>query len=217
MPTGEALPGEASSGLFTDPAYRRHLAEYVCALLPSDGKCSVVDVGSGNGALAALIQELRPETTVLGVETFIRPKRQVKVSVAKIDGVQLPFRARSFDVALLINVLHHAESPRRLLEEVHRVTRGRIIIKDHVANSRFQHLQLAVLDILGNAGTGAIVRGTYLTDRDWMSLFEAMEETSLSRYEGLRFRRGVMRRLFPNELEIMFALDRESPRPASAG
>jgi SAM-dependent methyltransferase len=208
MPDAGTLRAKLVHGRLTDSYYRTQLAEYVCRLLPADGPCTILDVGSGEGLLAALIQQQRPDTDVVCVETFIRRRREVNATAVRIDGLHLPFATASFDVALLINVLHHASDPRALLHEVYRVTRRRVLIKDHLANSWFQYQKLALLDVLGNIGTGAVVRGHYLSDHQWSAMLAKLHETVITRYDKLCFRTGLLGRLFANDLEVILTLDR---------
>jgi SAM-dependent methyltransferase len=172
------------------------------------GHCSILDIGSGEGQLASIIQRYRPATTIVGVETFIRARRERTTGLVQVDGSTLPFRDGAFDVALILNVLHHASDPRRLLEEAHRLARKRIIIKDHVANSWLQYQQLAVLDVLGNAGSGAAVSARYLSDAGWSELLSYLPQIEITRYEGLSFRQGILLSLFPDTLEIIYEVNR---------
>jgi SAM-dependent methyltransferase len=208
LPSAELVKPKLVEGRLMDSSYRIQLAEYICSLLPAYGRCRIVDVGSGEGRLAALIQEHRPNTSVTCVDTFIRTRRERSLPVVRIDGAHLPFADASFDVALLINVLHHAANLRGLLREVSRVSRRRIVIKDHLANSWAQRQQLAILDVLGNCGSGAVVKGRYLSDSEWDSVFAQFQDMKVGRYDGLRFRNGWVSRVFPNQLEILFTLDR---------
>jgi SAM-dependent methyltransferase len=209
MPSAEELTAKLVRGRLTDASYRRRLAEYVCSLLPARGRCRIIDVGSGEGQLASIIQDYRPNTTVTCVDTYIRGRRERNIKVVRIDGEHLPFADASFDVALLINVLHHAANLEGLLEEARRVSRSRLVIKDHLANSWTQRRKLAILDVLGNVGSGAVVRGRYLSETEWESLFAELHDIRVRRYDKLAYRDGWARKLFPNSLEILFTLDRQ--------
>jgi SAM-dependent methyltransferase len=192
----------------TYPYYRVRLAEYICGLLPPDGECSILDIGCGEGLLDKVVRLFRPATHIVGVDTFIRPNRRDTTPVIQSDGVNLPFRCRAFDIAILINVLHHAEDPRQLLREAYRVARRCVIVKDHVAGSWLEHQKLALLDVIGNAGSGAVVRGRYLSDEQWRELFATLPGADVSEHRGLSFRRGLLLALFRNELDVIFEVKR---------
>src|SRR5271169_4554492 len=95
---------------------------------------SVLDVGCGDGTIASLIVQLRPDISLQGVEFLVRP--ECKIPCHAFDGVTLPFPERSFDVCMFVDVLHHARDLRVLLREAARVTRTYVLIKDHL-NDQF--------------------------------------------------------------------------------
>ena len=57
----------------------------------------------------------------------------------------------SVDAVLLVDVLHHADDPIRLLTEAARVARQAIIIKDHIQAGWFDRQTLRLMDWTGNA------------------------------------------------------------------
>ena len=191
------------------PSYRLRLTEYLARLLPERGPCTLLDVGAGDGSLGGVFQTWRPETSVVGVETFVRDRkwRSDAIPLVQFDGDHLPFGDRRFDDALLSNVLHHTGDPRRVLHEVRRVTRRRIIIKDHLARGTLDRWKLAALDIAGNRRFGASTTGDYLDDARWAALFAELAPTAIGRHDALSFRTGAFERAFPNRLEIIFTLD----------
>ncbi|TMD63085.1 MAG: hypothetical protein E6I84_16265 [Chloroflexi bacterium] len=82
-----------------------------------------------------------------------------------------------------------------------------MIIKDHLSCSRLDDLLLAALDVLGNLRFGAQVSADYLGAGQWSQLFDAVPGARVTRFEDLSFRRGLMEMLFPDRLELMFALE----------
>lgn len=188
------------------PYYRIRLAEYVAQLLP-DGPCALLDVGAGDGALGAVIARYRPATRVIAAETFLRSTRSHSFPFVRFGGIELPFRTSAFDVAIVLNVLHHADDARGLMQEVRRVTRRRIIIKDHVANGWLDRQRLSVLDVLGNIGSGAVIKGRYASDSDWRTLFDGIHDVEVQRHDQLMFRQGLLGKMFGNHLEVMFRVD----------
>jgi ubiquinone/menaquinone biosynthesis C-methylase UbiE len=162
--------------------------------------------------MAALLAHARPDTVAVGVETFVRPVlRRRSVPLVRYDGVSLPFRDAAFDVALLSNVIHHADSQATLLSEACRVTRRRVVIKDHVSESWLAHAKLAVLDILGNRRFGAATTGEYLSAGEWNALVAGVTGWTARATADLRFRERWMATLFENRLEMMLVLDRDAP------
>ena len=185
------------------PYYRLRTTEYIARLLPASGPCAIVDIGAGDGYLGAILEQYRPETSVVGLETHIRGLRRTDFKLVKFDGLASPFADKSFDYALLCNVLHHAGDQAALLREALRLARRGVIIKDHLADTRFQHFQLAVLDVLGNRRFGASTVGRYLSTDEWTALFRGAGARPLERLVGLSFRQGLLRAVFRNRLEVI--------------
>src|SRR5438552_14247004 len=63
------------------------LCGHLSALVPEDA--DILDVGCGNGLLAHLLQQRRPDITVHGID--VRIARQSYIAVEKFDGSIMPF------------------------------------------------------------------------------------------------------------------------------
>jgi SAM-dependent methyltransferase len=188
------------------------VTDYIGRLMPSVGASStleVIDVGSGDGYLSAVLQTFRPGTHVTCAETHVRDLTRPGFEPVVFDGRHLPFADRAFDVAILANVLHHADDQSALFAETCRVTRQRVVIKDHLATSALDRWKLAVLDVLGNRRFGAETQGDYLDRAGWDELFSKVPRARVSWYEGLSFRAGPLALVFGNDLELIFAVDLE--------
>jgi len=193
------------------PYYRLQVTDYIGRLLPppdsSGAPLRVIDVGSGDGYLGAVMQTFRPGTHVTGVETQVRALTRPGFEPVVFDGLHLPFADQSFDVAILSNVLHHADDQPALFTETCRVTRSRVIIKDHLARHLLDRWKLAALDIAGNRRFGADTQGDYLDRSQWSAMFARVPAARVTWYEGLSFRTGPLELAFGNELEVIFAVD----------
>jgi SAM-dependent methyltransferase len=205
LPTPDALR-EFYGRTSAYPYYRLQVTDYIARLLPS-GTLDVIDVGSGDGYLGAVFQTFRPGTRVTGVETQRRELTRPGFEPILFDGSHLPFADRAFDVAILSNVLHHADDQLAVLAETCRVTRHRVIIKDHLARHFLDRGKLALLDIAGNRRFGADTQGVYLDRAEWSAMFAALPGATVAWYEGLSFRTGALEIAFPNALEVMFTID----------
>lgn len=99
------------------------------------GGASVLEVGSGSGAVARdLARMVGPRGRVVGVDpsrTCVAAARRLahvhglggRVAFRVADGRGLPFRTGRFDVTLAVTVLLHVEEPAAVLREMVRVTR----------------------------------------------------------------------------------------------
>jgi SAM-dependent methyltransferase len=199
------------------PYYRLQVTDNIARLLPpveAPVMLTVLDVGSGDGYLGAVLQTFRPHTRVTGVETHRRALTRPGFEPILYDGLHLPFDDASFDAAIVSNVLHHADDQEAVLREVCRVTRRRVIIKDHLARHFLDRWKLALLDQAGNRRFGADTRGTYLDRRQWEAMFSSLPGATVTWYEGLSFRTGILEMLFSDDLEVMFTIDLSPTRGA---
>ncbi len=129
----------------------------------------MLDVGCGDGAIGSLIAELRPDVKVHGVEVMVRPG--CKIPCTAFDGTILPFADDSFDVCMLVDVLHHTRDIPPLLREATRVSRSFILIKDHLNESLLDSWTLRFMDWVGNRPHGVRLTYNYQSRGQWSSHF----------------------------------------------
>ncbi|MYV69014.1 methyltransferase domain-containing protein [Streptomyces sp. SID2131] len=99
------------------------LVERIRPHLPAGS--SVLDVGAGGCRVAELLgADGRLSVTAVDVVDH----NVTAVPLRLYDGERLPFPDKSFDAALLVFVLHHAERPEALVREVLRVTRSTVVV-----------------------------------------------------------------------------------------
>ncbi len=121
--------------LFT--ATRYQLSLKLAQISPSS---SVVDVGSGDGALMFLIRQKFPSARVVGVEPSA-DGRSVAVEMWRRKGIGFEVHedsssllANSYDVVFCAEVIEHVQQPLLLLQELHRILKpgGRCVISTPV-------------------------------------------------------------------------------------
>jgi SAM-dependent methyltransferase len=150
-------------------AYRaRALASAIASAIPLNA--TVLDVGCGDGSLAAEIGRLRPDLTFQGLEVAIRGRTAIPVSL--FDGIRLPFPPKHFDVVVFADVLHHTEHAESLVMDAKRVGRAAIVIKDHRADGFLARPILRFMDRVGNVRFGVSLPYLYLTWSEWERLFD---------------------------------------------
>lgn len=183
--------GRAHGSLVHDRRVRvlaRHLAE----LLPTAH--SVLDVGCGDGRVASLLLERRPDLRVAGTDVLVRPGS--RIPVVAFDGIRLPYRDRSWDTLLFCDVLHHTASPVALLREAVRVARSHVLIKDHFLDGFLARPTLRLMDFVGNAPHGVTLPYNYFSASEWEKA-----------YRDVRLRPNEMRTrlgLYPAWADIVF-------------
>jgi ubiquinone/menaquinone biosynthesis C-methylase UbiE len=134
----------------------------------------VLDIGCGSGRLGEAILASRrcPENLrYVGIEKF--PRGGEPIEVLAYDGDRLPLEADSFEVVILADVLHHEPNPRQLLEEARRVSKKRVIIKDHKKENFFDQGRLVILDSLANQPHGVECTYKYNTLNEWHRMLAA--------------------------------------------
>ncbi len=174
----------------------RVLAAHLAKLLPEGA--SVLDVGCGDGSIAAAILSLRPDLRFSGVDVLVRPRTHIPVE--RFDGARLPRADAGVDVALFVDVLHHTPDPGVLLTEAVRVARRCIVLKDHLADGFLARPTLRLMDYVGNAPHGVTLPYNYWSKSRWREAFDDLGlapkvwETRLGLYPfpaSLVFDRGL--------------------------
>ena len=143
------------------------LVDHIEAML--EGPARVLDVGSGDGRVGALLASQRPDLQIEGLDTLPRPSAAIPTT--GYDGRSIPFPDRAFDFVLLIDVLHHAESIEDVVSEALRVAPKGLIIKDHTPSNAIDFSMLRMMDWVANRGYGVDLPYAYLRRAEWDELF----------------------------------------------
>jgi SAM-dependent methyltransferase len=146
------------------------LAQRLAAFIPPG--CRLLDVGCGDGTLGALLEQSVAGLSVTGVEVL--PRTGCAIECHGFDGVHLPFGDGAFDGCLFVDVLHHTLDPFTLLADACRVSREFILIKDHLAETRWDHSRLRFMDWVGNRSHRVALPYAYLSSAQWRELFDRL-------------------------------------------
>lgn len=145
------------------------LARHFAALMPATVR--VLDVGCGDGAIDFLIQQLKPEVSIDGIDVLVRPF--TRIPVKPFDGTHIPYADNSFDAVMFVDVLHHTPDPLALLREARRVAKA-IIIKDHLCEGFLAAPTLRFMDWFGNAHHGVALPYNYWSEVQWNKAFRTL-------------------------------------------
>src|SRR5262249_9482063 len=145
----------------------RVLSERLAPLIPA--RARVLDVGSGDGLLASLIMQARPDVELHGLDVLARATTHIPVTL--YDGQAIPCGDDSFDVVLFVDTLHHTPDPMSSLREAARVAREAILIKDHLREGILAGHTLRLMDWVGNARFGVALPHTYWSRQQWLEAF----------------------------------------------
>jgi SAM-dependent methyltransferase len=143
------------------------LAAHIASLVPRNAR--VVDVGCGDGSIAARVLQLRPDIEIVGIDVLVRPRTHIPV--VRTEGDVIPYEDAAFDTVLLVDMLHHTLDPTRVLKEAARVSPGTVVVKDHLADGVLARPTLRLMDWVGNAHLGIEMPYEYWTEARWRQAF----------------------------------------------
>jgi SAM-dependent methyltransferase len=146
------------------------IANQFIKLIPQNAY--VLDVGCGSGLIDKLIMNHRPDIKIVGIDVLVRPETHIKVT--SFDGKLIPFKAKTFDAVIFIDVLHHIDQPFDALKEAKRVSKGLILIKDHTMDGFLAKATLTFMDWVGNAHHGVRLPYNYWSNIEWKSNFKKL-------------------------------------------
>ncbi len=161
----------------------------------------VLDVGCGDGSIAARLMELRPDLRIDGVDVMIRP--QTKIRVTAFDGHTLPFGDGAYDVVTLVDVLHHTPDPTHSLAEAARVAARAVVVKDHLVAGPLARPTLRLMDWVGNRGHGVVLPYHYLDEAGWQHAADVAGLTEVSRRGRLRLYPKPLTWAFDRQLHLL--------------
>ncbi len=146
------------------------LANHFAELIPDQS--TVLDVGSGDGGLAAAIIARKPTLRFRGFDTLVR--EETKIPVEEFDGRTIPAENDTTDYVLFSDVLHHTEDPMILLREAARVACKGVMIKDHLVCGLLARPTLRFMDEVGNRRFGVKLPHNYWRPEQWNVAFEEL-------------------------------------------
>jgi 2-polyprenyl-3-methyl-5-hydroxy-6-metoxy-1,4-benzoquinol methylase len=147
----------------------RVLSDHLARLMPKEAR--VLDVGCGNGLIAKLVMQQRPDIKIQGIDVLVRGETYIPVT--SFDGKSIPYDNGSFDVVMFVDVLHHTEDPTVLLSEALRTAKKSVILKDHTCNGFLAHQTLSFMDNIGNQRHGVALPYNYWPKQKWLAYFQA--------------------------------------------
>ena len=138
----ENLFNRIISKLWLKDAYRK--IERIEKFLNKEDK--ILDIGGGPGTVSYLLKTKGYDLKVIDVQDVSIFK---DVQPLIYDGTKIPFDDNRFDIALILTVLHHTNSPEIILNEAKRVAKRIIIIED-IYNSLLQKYFTFLIDSFAN-------------------------------------------------------------------
>jgi SAM-dependent methyltransferase len=157
-------------GDYVENRRARALSKHLAEIIPD--RFHILDVGCGDGLIAHLVSEIRPDINLRGLD--VQGRNRTYVPVERFDGETIPYKDASFDGVMFVDVLHHTPNPMLLLREATRVARKAIVIKDHTLDGLLAGPTLRAMDWVGNARYGVSLPYNYWPQRKWVEAFDAL-------------------------------------------
>ena len=178
---------------------RRCLSE----LIPE--QATVLDVGCGDGLLASLIVDDRPDLQFAGIDVLLR--KETRIPIAPFDGRHIPFPDKSWDFVMFVDVLHHTDDPIVLLREAARVARTGLVIKDHTLDGFLAGPTLKFMDTVSNQRFGVALPYNYWRHEQWLEAFNILGLSVEVWNKDLRLYPGPAEWIFGRSLHFVGRLD----------
>jgi len=177
------------------------------ALIPEGA--SVLDVGTGDGTIAASVLSHRGDVELSGLEYQVRD--DCAIPVQAFDGVTIPCEDGSYDYVSFLDVLHHTIDPLILLKEAVRVARKGLIIKDHLRQGFMAGSTLRFMDKVGNRRYGIELPNTYWSPAQWKGAFESLQIESVEWHGDLGIYPPFADWIFGRGLHFFARLEKTNP------
>ena len=187
------------------------LVKHLARVIPKNAR--VLDVGCGNGQIAHLLMESRPDLMISGIDVLVRP--HTFVPVQSFDGEAIPYADASFDVVMFVDVLHHTVDPLVLLREAKRVASTSVVIKDHTCNGVLARPTLRFMDHVGNARHRVALPCNYWPRQRWLDAFRQLDWTIATWHKNLGLYPWPANWLFGRSLHFVARLEPSARRVVS--
>jgi ubiquinone/menaquinone biosynthesis C-methylase UbiE len=134
-------------------------------------KPRVLEIGAGNGLVAQQLQNATgAQFTLLDVVDYNASGLPMQL----YDGRSVPFEDDSFDLALMVFVLHHNPDPRPVMREALRVARQGVLVVENDTRGMLKKVATRLID-----STEWLYRGVprnYFTksSEEWRKFFDAL-------------------------------------------
>lgn len=160
----------------------------------------MIEIGSGPGSVLDVMRGHDYDVDGLDIrDSSYREDLQPHI----YDGKKMPFKAQSYDVALLPTILHHTPDPDDIIRESARIARRLIIIED-VYEGRFMEWLTKRMDSLMNLEFFGHPHSNR-SDRQWRSSFA---------YMGLTLRHASLHRVGGIFKQAVYVVEANNVSPA---
>jgi len=155
----------------------------------------LLEIGSGPGSVVKAFRAQGMDVTALDIaDNSITDDLKPVI----YDGSAMPFADKSFDISLLLTILHHTANPEEIIAEAARVSRRLIIIED-VYDTPFQAAYTKLTDKITNMEFIGHPHSNR-SHAEWLATFDRM---------GFILRRSEIHRLAILYQQAIYIVDME--------
>ncbi len=145
----------------------RFLANLIFPYLENRDK--VLDIGCGLGRITKMIKDKGCKTTPLDIRDLSIVE---DISPLIYNGKKIPFADKSFDVSLIVTVLHHTPNPEAILKEAKRVSKKIVVIEDIYENKLQKYFTFLNDSVLNLEFSGH--PHSNMNDLEWKKTFKKL-------------------------------------------
>ncbi len=160
-----------------------------------DDHASILDVGCNDGLVAEMMMQLNPTLRISGVD--VQSLHRARIPKVLYDGSRLPYADGCFDVVMAIDVLHHSHHILPVLEEMKRVAKKYLVIKDQTANNACSRYMISWSDYLANLPYGIECVFNFPSHQEWRLYFEQANLRMVEQPRNLYYGFGLTERYNP--------------------
>lgn len=173
---------------------RRNSAARFAAVRPFLRGQTLLDVGAAEGYIGeCAAQQAAMAVRLVDVVDLNRTQQPFDL----YDGSELPYGDKTFDTVMVLLTLHHCADPDRVLAEVWRVARRRVLVTESVYRTRAGRRMLHIMDLAFNGFRSEGNMPVALNFRTVPQWREAFEEAGLTVEREAWLSRGLHKqRLF---------------------
>ncbi len=167
----------------------------------------VLDYGCGNMEISRALLSTNRIASLVAADTYANPETGGHEYVQLTPGTPLPFAGQHFDVAMVVDVLHHAGigQTAAILADIGRCA-SHVVVKDHLEFGFVSRQLLRLADWYGNWADGVAIPARYFTRDAWQQTVRQSGLTQVSFVTPVRIHHGIFGLIIPPRYHFIAVL-----------
>lgn len=179
---------------------------------------SMLDYGCGVMSIPIKLKEQGVINSFIGMDIYEPPESrdaldgQKWASYVRINSSEQKALIRSFDVAMLVDVLHHVENENEIISILQYLSSQSkyLLIKDHIEYGLISRQILRLADWFGNYAYGVKVPGKYFSIDEWNIILKKAGLVEFARKGSVKVHGGIFGVILPSKCHYISVLIKES-------